>query len=621
MPRRSLLSAEQRGRLFDVPTTPAEMAKHYVLSPEDLLLVRAKRRSMNRLGFAVQLCVLRHPSQGLGPGQQPPAALLDFVAGQLGIPATAFSEYARRDQTRREHAAELQAILGICSFRLGDWRDCLRAGADAAWSTDRGEPIVHAMLTHLRVRGVLVPDAAVLERIGLAARARARQRTFRALVDEMTEAERSALDGLLVTDPALRRSRFAWLRDAPEASAPTNMVALLDRLDWARGVGITRERSGRVHPARLARLVEEGGIMTAQHLANVEPLRRTALLVAGVADLETRLTDAVLAMFCKYMGSLFTKARSRDERRFQATKRDVARTLLLFRRTIAVLKQAKETGEDGVAAVEREVGLAKLDQALPVIESVAGVADVEILATAAERYAVLRRFSPRFLAAFQFQSNVPHDALLAAIDLLKVADEGGARALPKRLPSAFLPPKWRRMIFAGAVPDRRLYETAVLAVLRERLRGAGVWVASSRDHRAFEDYLLPAEPAGASLVGIAGEIDPERYVAARAGLLHERLQFVAACAARGELDGVEIEDGSLYIARTKPTVPESARLMAGRLYGMLPRVRVTEGHGRRIASAGHDAAARARDRGRVGRRAGDKIGRLLHSPPHRQPTR
>ncbi len=66
---------------------------------------------------------------------------------------------------------------------------------------------------------------------------------------------------------------------------------------------------------------------------------------------------------------------------------------------------------------------------------------------------MLRRFSPRFLAAFRFQSSVPHDPLLAAIDLLKVADRAGARALPKRLPSAFLPPKWRRMIFAGPVPD------------------------------------------------------------------------------------------------------------------------------------------------------------------------
>jgi hypothetical protein len=54
MSRRTLLSAEQRARLFGVPTESAEMARHYVFSPDDLLLVRAKRRSMNRLGFAVQ---------------------------------------------------------------------------------------------------------------------------------------------------------------------------------------------------------------------------------------------------------------------------------------------------------------------------------------------------------------------------------------------------------------------------------------------------------------------------------------------------------------------------------------------------------------------------------------
>lgn len=146
----------------------------------------------------------------------------------------------------------------------------------------------------------------------------------------------------------------------------------------------------------------------------------------------------------------------------------------LFRRTITALKQARKTGEKDVAVIERAVGMAELDKALPVIEAVAGVADVEILATAAERYGVLRRFSPRFLAAFRFQSNVPHDPLLAAIELLKTADGIGARALPKRRPSSFLPPKWRRMIFAGPVPDRRLYETAVLATLRERLRGSGV---------------------------------------------------------------------------------------------------------------------------------------------------
>ena len=62
----------------------------------------------------------------------------------------------------------------------------------------------------------------------------------------------------------------------------------------------------------------------------------------------------------------------------------------------------------------------------------------------------------------------------------------------------------------------------------------------------------------------------------RGAALHERLNFVMARAARGELDGVEIEEGKLYIARMKPAVPEAARDLAIRLNGMLPRVRITE---------------------------------------------
>ena len=141
----------------------------------------------------------------------------------------------------------------------------------------------------------------------------------------------------------------------------------------------------------------------AARASTAAPARRTAILVVETADLEARLTDATLAMFEKYIGSLFSKAQNRDERRFQATKRDVAKALLLFRRTIAALKQAQATGEDGVAVVDREIGLKRLDDALPIIGAVAEVADQDILVTAAERYSVLRRFSPRFLAAFRFE--------------------------------------------------------------------------------------------------------------------------------------------------------------------------------------------------------------------------
>ncbi len=574
MPARSLLSAEQRTKLFSIPTDTAAMARHYVFDAADLANIRARRRASNRLGFAVQLCVLRHPGRVLDPNEVPPEPMLAFVANQIGADSSLFGDYARRAETRREHLLELQRFLSLRSFGLDDWRSCLRIGTDAAWATDRGEPIVRAMLDHLRANNVLLPSATVLERIGLAARVRARRKTFEALAAGMTDAERDTLAALLAVDPELRRSRFAWLRDYSESPAPSNIVALLDRLEYARGLGIDPARAGRIHANRLARLIEEGAIMTVPHIAELEPARRTAILVVQTGSLETRLTDATLAMFEKYMGTLFSRARNRDERRYQSTRRDVAKALMLFRRTIAALRHAKEAGEDGVAVVEREIGMAQLDGLLPVIGAVAGVADQDILVTAAERYSVLRRFSPRFLAAFDFRSSASNDPVLAAVDLLRALDRDGTRTLPKRPPSSFLPPQWRRLIFANGSADRRLYETAVLATLREKLRGSNIWVAGSRDYRAFENYLLPAEAARD--VGIDGETDPDRYIAARTAALCKRLTFVAERAARGELDGVEIEDGKLFIARTPPAVPEAARDLALRLNGMLPRVRITE---------------------------------------------
>jgi hypothetical protein len=431
MTRRTLLSPEQRTRLFGIPSDPAALATYYVLSGEDLALVRTKRRSSNRLGFAVQLCVLRYPGRQLNASETPPAPILAFVASQLGIDAKLFNDYAHRAETRREHLIELQQHLHLRSFRLSDWRACLQVGANAAWASDRGEPIVQAMLAHLRTEGVLVPTAAVLERIGLAARVRARKRVFQILGEGLTDSTRETLEKLLTFDPVLRRSRFAWLRSYVESPAPTNLLALLDRLEYVRGLGIDASRAKKIHPARLGRLLAEAAVMTVQHIADLEPARRTAILVAQVVDLETRLADATLAMFEKYMGSLFSKAQNRDERHFQATRRDVAKALLLFRRTIAALKQAQETGEDGVAVVDREVGMRRLEGALPIIGAVADVADQDILITAAERYSVLRRFSPRFLAAFRFESNVPHDRVLAAIEILKAVNRDGARALPK----------------------------------------------------------------------------------------------------------------------------------------------------------------------------------------------
>ena len=65
MARRPLLTDEERQLLFGVPGDPDALARHYIFTRSDQDLVVGRRGAANRLGFAVQLALLRHPGIGL----------------------------------------------------------------------------------------------------------------------------------------------------------------------------------------------------------------------------------------------------------------------------------------------------------------------------------------------------------------------------------------------------------------------------------------------------------------------------------------------------------------------------------------------------------------------------
>ena len=132
------------------------------------------RRPHNRLGFAVCLAYLRHPGRALDPEETPPPAVLNYIAEQLALLPRLFADYAARDETRREHLLELCQHLQMRPFRRADLRSMFEVALQTANGTDRGEVIVSAMIEKLRAASILLPAPAVLERIGLSARAAAR---------------------------------------------------------------------------------------------------------------------------------------------------------------------------------------------------------------------------------------------------------------------------------------------------------------------------------------------------------------------------------------------------------------------------------------------------------------
>jgi TnpA family transposase len=116
MTPRQLLSPQARGALFDPPTDPAAIVRHYTFLPEDMVVIRRRRRDANRLGFAVHLAYLRFPGRVIGVDENPPLDMLCFIAEQIGVSDRDFEDYATRSQTRRAHLSELQAYLGVRPF-------------------------------------------------------------------------------------------------------------------------------------------------------------------------------------------------------------------------------------------------------------------------------------------------------------------------------------------------------------------------------------------------------------------------------------------------------------------------------------------------------------------------
>jgi len=580
MKKHEILSTQARAALFNPPTDPAAIVRHYTFSPEDLAMVRQRRRAANRLGFAVYLCYLRFPGRAPRPEETPPAGMLTFVSAQIGCKPEEFASYARRSETRWEHLGTLQTYLNARPFRREDRRAVIRAGIEEGAGTDRGDAIVSAMIANLREQNIWLPASTELERLALTARAIARKRAYTGLAEGLSLETIAALDALLAVPEESVRTPFGWLREWPEAPRQKNLLAVVERLKAVRELGVGADREKRIHRERYAAIAREIAILVPRDISRFDAPRRLATLVVFAREMEVVLTDAALAMFDKMLGAVFRRA----DRAHKDNAVDRAKTLNASARALLGMAKAmlaaKARNEDQVAAVERALGWERLKTLVAQTEAAVVDARPDNLGEIIERYASVRRMSPVMLGAFAFRSWKEHDPLLKALDVVRELHASAAKKLPPRTPMGFLRPIWRKVVRTDVGDDRRAYEVAVMIALRERLRSGDIWVEGSRAFRAFDDFLLPRDAyetrRNADELGLGVFDRFEDWRDDKAKRLEARLGEVDALTAAGELPEASLTEEGLSISPIRAAENEAVDAVARRLYAMLPRLRITE---------------------------------------------
>lgn len=576
MARRRLLTGDERRRLFDPPVQETAIIGHYTLSAEDVELVGRRYGPANRLGLAAQIALMRHPGFGLQPEIGLPDVILQYLAAQLFVDPSSFSAYGQRAQTRTDHADLVARYLGIRPFRRGDLALALNLAAQAAEYTDRGEPIVRALMVGLKGERFILPSGDTLERAGLAGRARARKAAAAAIVEGLSSAELTRLDELVINNPDFGMTPLAWLRNFEEAPTAANINGLLERLRYVRGIGIHPVVGGAIPEFRFAQFVREGGVAPAFLLSDYSVNRRRATLTAAVIDLEARLADAAIQMFDRLIGGMFTRARRGRERRYQDSIQSVGQLMRLFGATITALDEAVQNGGDPLELIDEAVGWHRLVAAKAQVDALADLAGEDALVTATERYATLRRFSPAFLGAFTFKASGTGTALIKAIDVIRDANTRKSRDLPDGVPLPFPNRQWKRLITESGRIDRRRYEIAIMATLRDRLRAGDVWIEGTRNYQRFDAYLLGRRDAAKVADVLPFDSNAASYLADRARNLDWRLRRFAKQLKTNKLEGVSLERDRLKLQQMPPVTPPEAEALDRKLDTLLPRVRITE---------------------------------------------
>ncbi|SFU91934.1 Transposase and inactivated derivatives, TnpA family [Xenorhabdus koppenhoeferi] len=573
----SFLDAKSHDTLFALPELYEEALSRFALSCEDVAFARSHRRSHNRLGFAIQLALIRDLGRTLRAGEAPTEAVTAVVAEQLDIDPAVFTLYAQREETRREHAREIVSALGLRSVQVSDYRMLILAAAREAATTERGLPITRAVINKLKDKKLLVPVPTQLIRLAMAGRAAARRLSYRELIRELESSSITALEQLL-TERVGERSLLGWIAEAPEGVKLKNIKGLIARLEVLRAAKISDEQRKRIHVNRYGIIARDSRVLHAREIQRLASERRHATLAAFVIEKQAVITDLAIDMFCKLIGSTRRKAEiSQRERRLKAA--EVLEVVALDHIKLGqALLAARDGNTDFATAITASLGWEGLIASMAAAASVASPHRNTEFDELIGRHKSLRKLGRLIFGTFSFRAFRPDEPVLLAVGHLRALYHG--RKLPNRVPLDFMSRKWQRRVSpVGENTDLQAWEVAVFVHLRDRLKTGDIWVDGSRAWRSFEDYLLPRhvfdQMRAESRLGLAIPDNFSQWRAERTATLNAKLKALAKAAAANAIPDAELSDRGLSVSPVREEDSDRITTLSRKLYMLVPRIRIT----------------------------------------------
>ncbi len=504
--------------------------------------------------------------------------LLAFIAEQVGVSPDAIGGFARRPQTRYEHLAALRKRFGFSDLADARKAELKQWLAPIALKTADGHAVLVALAEEMRRRRIIIPGISVAERMAAEAMHAADKTAVRLICERVPAEARTRMDALLTEKAHRQQSELSWLRETDTKISRRGFLEIMDKLDKVRGIGVGGLDLPSEIGARVQQMVREGLRFTAQAFQQMGVQPRTAIMTATLRDMEASLIDAALTLFEGLIGRAYNKAKKRVDEALIEQADDAKQRLARVANVLDAILKAHERDESIEAAIAAVTTWEALSADTQLLRRSSRTGMVDVLSELRREHYVFKAIGPRLLNAVTFQSRASAAPLLDALAIIKGLGVDTRKPLPDKVPETIIERSWRPHVFKDGGIDRQYYELAVYFALGTALRAGDVWVTGSKLHRSIEAYLSPST----STALVPARLPPSptltaaAYLDDRTALLDRRLLEMAKKLAAGQCAGAILDRDRLSLPKPEAKDDPEARVLARRLYGLLPRVRITD---------------------------------------------
>ncbi len=575
--REILLTPEERLKITEIleDVDKLTIIRYYTFSESDIKIINNCRGSHNKIGFALQLGILRHKGWTLKNSTVIPKSILEFVCKQLNIKQMEYHYYFQVPQTNTNHLDEIRKKYNYTYFNDESENCYLEKLKIMAVENEEPLFLVEALINYLREQNIIVPGITKLEKIVAKALIQFENEIYSRINRFINNKQRDQLEELLSVNSDKKTTVLAWLRDDNGKSSPEELLATTNKIKKIKEINLTIDLKG-IPYKKIEFFIRIGKRYEPFSFRRFETDKRYAILALFLLDLHQVLIDKIITIHDIRINSVFSSIKRSQSKIIKNQSKNIKESmneLLLLGRTLINAKKNKKNIEK---IIEKEITWESFEKTVADGEKILKNSKTDTFEMLNNYYSNLRKYTPTLLKTIDFKSsNSSCNELMKTLEVIKRLNENNKTILPEELELElnFVNKKWKNLIEKKTGAEKRHYlEIAAFNELKNKLRSGDIFVSESKNYRDFENYLFSKSEwnRDKEKTRLSVSLDVEKYFESREIKLNKLLKWYSIN--YDEVINVIKEDDKIHLKRQEKSTPEEAKQLSINLYKLIPKI-------------------------------------------------